>query len=182
MVVVPLGLNQVTVISRAAEAIRQTAVDCFMDSPFGAPSQSYVTVGTVPDDCCNALVVVLRSLVPTQTGQLNHCDPFRWESDWTLRLLRPCNQPGLGSIFNQLPAVTVSEPYEQMMMTDAAVLAWLFSPLVLPAVSAVVQPSFLSAVHCVDYHAGTLTPQRQADCAGWDYPFTLGIDYRSVGP
>lgn len=182
MELAPLGLHAVSVLSRAAEAIRVTAVAAFIDSPFGAPRQSFVSVGAPPADCCDALVVINRGLTPITTAQTGPCDPFRWSSNWTLRILRPCAQPGLGSIYRQLPAVTTSEPFEQMMMVDAAVLGFLFAPMVQPAVSEVVVPSFMAGMHCVTYTPGALTPTRQADCAGWDYPFGLGIDYRQAAP
>lgn len=181
MVLAPLGLRQVSVISNAAEAIRQTAVDALLESPFGAPAQSFVAVTSPPADCCNALVVFSRGLSPVITGDTSACDPFRWNSLWTLRLLRPCAQPGLGSIYAKLPPVAVAEEFEQMLLVDGAVLAFLFAPSVQSAVSLVVLPPFSAGLHCVNYTPGSLTPFRQGDCAGWEYPFTLGIDYRQVG-
>lgn len=176
--------GRAALIADVGETIRVTLINALASgTPAGTPGQVMLRVGEWPEDCCDAAVVLLRSINPNLAGrrEVGNCAPFRWNTSWAVRVRRDCAAPALGSIYNIIPSTAAEDRAALILLYDAPAIAFLFAEQVQNAVSQTVFSGLLgfrANGGCVEYIPGQITPAADnTGCAGWDFTFTIEIDF-----
>jgi hypothetical protein len=166
----PLDLAHLGAYADVGEALLDATFEVLNAQEIPAPERGLVVVLDLPEDCCDAVVVALRSVMP-MSGDPVGCEPIRWTGDWAIRVSRGCDAT-LGSWYNQLPSDEQEKAVNALMLADVAVLTTQLAPMIQHRVCRAVYPTLSRHV---TYQRGRFTPHREGGCVGWTYDFRLSV-------